>query len=365
MLQTLRAPLASRPPSTLGQSLAGRHLPALDGLRMVSVFLVVFYHFGFQRVPGGHGVLAFFVISGFLITWLLLKEEATHGAVSLRLFYIRRTLRIFPAFYAFWLLWTAALLAAAKPIAWPQALSALAYVNNYYQAIVGDPNTGYSHTWSLGIEEQFYLLWPVSFIVLRRRPARAAAVVAGVILGVWIHRAVLKLGFGVWQGYVYEAFDTRADHLMVGCLLALLLHDGRLSALFQRLCRVWVSVLTVGLLAASIALGEIYGTGYRDLVGFAVDPLLIAAIIVQAMGLRASPAWSWLNWRPLRYLGTLSYSIYLYQQVVVDPAKKILASQGVVLELAGVTGAVVLAAAVSYHLIERPFLRLKDRIGGR
>ncbi len=341
------------------------HLPGLDGLRMVSVLLVVVYHFGFLSVPGGHGVLAFFVISGFLITWLLLKEEDRYGAVSLKLFYIRRTLRIFPAFYAFWILWTAAMLAFHKPIIWPQALSALAYVNNYYQAILGDPGTGYSHTWSLGIEEQFYLLWPVSFIALRRRRSRAVAGVAGVILAVWIHRAILKLVVGVWQGYFYEAFDTRADHLMMGCLLALLLHDGYLPGLFRRLRRVWVSVVTVALLVVSVALGETYGSGYRDIIGFALDPLLIAAIIVQAMALRESPAWSWLNWRPVRYLGALSYSIYLYQQVIVEPAKKLLASQGVAVQLAGVLVAVVLAAAASYHLVECPFLRLKDRIGRR
>jgi len=365
MLRTLPTPHASAPRSALEGSLSGGHLPALDGLRMVAVLLVVLYHFGFQSIPGGHGVLTFFVISGFLITWLLLKEADTYGAVSLRLFYIRRTLRIFPAFYTFWLLWTAALLAFHKPIVWPQALSALTYVNNYYQAILGDPDTGYSHSWSLGIEEQFYVLWPMVFVALRRRGSRAVVIVAGAILAVWIHRAILKLAVGVWQGYFYEAFDTRADHLMVGCLLALLLRDGHLSGLFPRLCRLWVSVLTVGLLVTSIALGEIYGTGYRDLVGFALDPLLIAVIIVQAMALRASPAWSWLNWRPVRYLGTLSYSIYLYQQVVVEPAKTLLASQGIAVQLVGVLVAVVLAAAASYHVVERPFLALKDRLGRR
>src|ERR1043166_1793047 len=123
MPQPLPPPPSSPPTSALRRSLSGGHLPALDGLRMVAVLLVVLYHFGFQAVPGGHGVLAFFVISGFLITWLLLKEEDKYGAVSLKLFYIRRTLRVFPAFYAFWLMLTAALLLSRKPVVWPQALS--------------------------------------------------------------------------------------------------------------------------------------------------------------------------------------------------------------------------------------------------
>src|SRR5438270_11804150 len=121
-------------PSLL-EGLAQSHLPCLDGLRMVAVFLVVFYHFGFAAVPAGHGVLAFFVLSGFLVTWLLLKEDEKYGSISLRLFYVRRSLRIFPAFYVYWLLLTASLLIFHKQIIWAQAISSLAYVNNYYQAI--------------------------------------------------------------------------------------------------------------------------------------------------------------------------------------------------------------------------------------
>ncbi|HEX9445176.1 MAG TPA: acyltransferase, partial [Candidatus Binatia bacterium] len=200
-------PLPGRPsralPPALREGLSAAHLPGLDGLRMVAVFLVVFYHFGFEWSPGGHGVLAFFVLSGFLITWLLLKEEEQFGAVSLKLFYLRRSLRIFPAFYCYWLLMTGYLLLFHKPILWSQALSSFAYVANYYQAILGDPDTGYSHTWSLGIEEQFYLLWPVAFIALRARGRRVAALTT-VIGAIWIYRAILEFILKVDQGYIYE-----------------------------------------------------------------------------------------------------------------------------------------------------------------
>src|SRR5918995_3010394 len=119
----------------LASALRQSNLPSLDGLRAIAVFLVVFYHFGVPYVNGGLGVLIFFVISGFLITWLLLKEEARWGNVSLKLFYIRRTLRIFPAFYAYWLLIVVGLgLILGKRIIWPQAVSSFFYVNNYYQA---------------------------------------------------------------------------------------------------------------------------------------------------------------------------------------------------------------------------------------
>ncbi len=360
---TLSAADRSLPRSSLRQGLSFSHLPGLDGLRMVSVFLVVFYHFGFQAVPGGHGVLAFFVLSGFLITWLLLKEEEKFGAISLRLFYLRRALRIFPAFYCFWILWTSALLIFHKPIHWGQAFSALAYVDNYYQAIFGDPNTGYSHTWSLGIEEQFYLLWPISLIALRRRPR--ATVLAFAIVTIWIYRVVLEFVVGVHQGYFYEAFDTRADHLLTGCLLAVLLRGGHLSRLWEWLSTPAMSILTLAALATSAWTAATIGPVYRNVVGFAIDPLLIAILIVQTIALRKSSLWSWLNWRWVRYLGLTSYSIYLYQQIVIDPVKGAFAAYPLGVKLAAALAAVILVASASYHFIELPALRLKDRIATR
>ena len=349
-------------PVTLREGLSSSHLPGLDGLRMVAVFLVVFYHLGFPTASGGHGVLIFFVLSGFLITWLLLKEQEQFGSISLRLFYLRRVLRIFPAFYCFWLLWTAAQLLFDKPIVWGQALSALAYLTNYYQAIFGDPDTGYSHTWSLGIEEQFYLLWPVCLLALGRDGQRIPAVLVAVIGTVWVYRGVLQFVVGIDQGYIYEAFDTRADHLAIGCLLAVLLRSGRLPWLWGWLCIPWMSILTLSLLVTSVWLAQVFGTTYRNVVGFAIDPLLVAVLIAQVIALRESVLWRWLNWRWVRYLGTLSYSIYLYQQVVIPPIQKTLASYPLPVRLGVALATVILVAGVSYHLVEQPFLRLKNTI---
>jgi peptidoglycan/LPS O-acetylase OafA/YrhL len=325
---------------------------------MIAVFLVVFYHFGFQGVPGEHGVLAFFVLSGFLITWLLLREEERFGSISLKLFYARRSLRIFPAFYFYWLLLTGYLLLRDKPIVWGQTLSSLFYVNNYYQAMLGDPGTSYSHTWSLGIEEQFYLIWPFCFIALgfaRRRIAFLLLLIAGL----WTYRGILEYLSPANQGYIYEAFDTRADHLGVGCLLALLLYRGLLGGLWRRLCTVTMSLVTLALLAASVALYQTYGWPYRDVVGFAVDPLLIAVLIVQVISLRHSPLWSWLNLRWIAYFGALSYSIYLYHQVGGGLGEKIFASYDLGTPMVGAIVMLIVVAAASYHLVEQPFLRLK------
>src|SRR6266568_3863839 len=168
----MATPSASQPP--LLRALGGSRLPALDGLRAVAVGVVMVYHFGINAVPGDLGVSAFFVLSGFLITWLLLKEHGTTGDVSLRQFYTRRVLRIFPA------------------------PSALLYLVNYFNALHGHPTTSIAHAWSLGIEEQFYLLWPLLLLgLLQGGVARVARALVFLIVVVVAWRCVLLFGLHV------------------------------------------------------------------------------------------------------------------------------------------------------------------------
>ena len=350
-------PLDKLPPA-LASALGSKHLPALDGLRAIAAFLVVFYHYGFLWCPGGLGVLAFFVLSGFLITWLLLKEEERFGRISLKLFYARRGLRIFPAFYTYWFLWVGALLFFHKRLMIPQAIASLFYVNNYYQGIFGDPNTGLSHTWSLGIEEQFYVLWPLMFLLLKRDRARVRFLSAA-ILAVWLYREWLVIGLNWNQGYIYEAFDTRADHLLIGCLLAVVLRNGMLARLWQRVCSgPWLTWVTIGLLVLSATLANIATMRYRDTIGFVIDPVLVAVLIAQSLATGVSGFGAFVNWRWMRYLGTISYSVYLYQQIVVGLAEKLVPPW---LSLPAVVLAVTAAASASYWIVERPFLKLKIR----
>jgi len=350
-------------PPDLAAALKRTSLPSLHGLRAIAVFLVVFYHFGIPRVNGGLGVLIFFVISGFLITWLLLQEVERWGNVSLKLFYLRRTLRIFPAFYAYWLLLVVGVgVILGKRVLWPQAWASFFYVNNYYQALFGDPNTGLSHTWSLAVEEQFYLLWPPAFILLARDQRRTVALEI-VILAVWIHRIYLSLFTGVDQGYIYEALDTRADHLLIGCLLAVLLYRGVWTRLWSALtAHSWSIWITMGALAVSSV--TLSAPLYRDIAGFIIDPILTAALIVQALAFASSSA-RWMNWEAVAFLGRISYSIYLYQQIAMDPVKKLLAAYPFPVRLLAAITCVLIAASFSYYVIEQPFLKLKDRWGKR
>src|SRR5438067_3222943 len=172
-----------------------KNIPALNGIRAVAVALVMLFHFGFKGIPGGHGVLMFFVLSGFLITWLLLLEQEEKGSISLRAFYVRRALRILPAAYAFLLVGLGLLLVTHRQVVWTHVACVVAYVANYFTALHHEDagNGLFRHLWSLAIEEQFYLLWPFVFMRLSRDPARMPKVLGIAIVGIWLYRPVAAL----------------------------------------------------------------------------------------------------------------------------------------------------------------------------
>jgi peptidoglycan/LPS O-acetylase OafA/YrhL len=342
----------------LQRKLSSSQIPALHGIRAIAVFLVILYHFGLP-FPGAHGVLIFFVLSGFLITWLLLKEHERSGSISLKGFYKRRILRIFPAFYFYWAVLVSLLLITGKNILWPHAVSSLFYLSNYYNAIFGDPNNGLSHTWSLAIEEQFYLLWPFVFSRLAHDLKKMTIVLIGIIGGVWVYRCILLFVFHVDQAYFYAAFDTRLDSLMMGCLLAVLMKRRVLMSVWRNVSRSPVLPLsTCALFVASIFAGPALIPRYRDFIGFAVDPVLVAILIVQLIALSSTAYFGWLDWRPVRFLGDISYSLYLWQQLTLGLTSHLqfpmLARLSIALALT------IMVASVSYYAVERPFLRLKN-----
>ncbi|MGH9659582.1 MAG: acyltransferase family protein, partial [Bryobacteraceae bacterium] len=237
----------------------------LDGIRAVAALTVVGYHYSpscCPWIPGRMAVLAFYVLSGFLITHLLLEESESTGAVSLSRFYWRRSLRIFPAFYVYWVVGLAVTALLLRRVVWGDAASALFYVSNYYLARDGPHEPFVGHTWSLALEEQFYLLWPVVFVKLRGDLRRMARVLAGVVVATWIYRSLLAL-WGVKSMYLISAFETRMDHLAVGCLLAVAMRLGWVKGRVTGRRRPdWAPAVTAALLAATAgaehALPDVY-----------------------------------------------------------------------------------------------------------
>jgi len=340
--------------------LAGRHLPALDGLRACAVLVVMMYHFGFSAVPGYLGVSAFFVLSGFLITWLLLKEFDRSGTVSLRDFYMRRFLRIFPAYYVFLAVSLGLDYVRHDPRVRDIALPGIAYLMNYYNAFHGHPPTSIAHAWSLAIEEQFYLVWPALFLVIARRPRREAlAIISGLVLVFAGWRSFLFLTGTAGPAYVYNAFDTRADILAIGCLLAFASRSVSFQRWSGKLGR-WggLPLITVALLLLSRMRGS---EAYHYSVGFTVDALLLALFIIQVLQLHQRALWRWLDYRPVRYAGAISYPLYLYHILAYGAARKLVPAGPVFVRDGAAIGISLILASVSYYVVERRFMRLKTR----
>ncbi len=326
------------------------NIPALDGLRAISVALVIFYHAGIP-VSGPLGVLIFFVISGFLITWLLLKENEKHGTVSLRGFYRRRTFRIFPAFYCFWVVSVALRMLSRGSVPWPTAWSSFFYYANYYHGIVRPADQFLIHTWSLAVEEQFYLFWPLVFLLFRKNGTRLAWATVGIIAVVCAHRTALCLSGTPYQ-YTRYTFDCRADSILWGCLLAVLLRNGYLRPLWSVVCRFsWLALIPATIVAV------LANTGVPDVIVLTVLPPLVAVLIAQLVLQSEGQMWSWLDSGVARYFGKISYPLYLYHGIGLGIATRLPVHPAVQLLLT--VGIAVGIASLSYYVIERPLLKYK------
>ena len=341
-------------------------IPSLDGLRAISIAAVLLGHLAgsnnFPTVIGDvvrgngfvdvayFGVSVFFVISGFLITGILMKESQRPGGIGLRRFYLRRTMRIFPAYYVF--VFAVVLMTAIGifSVTSNDIGHALTYTTNY------DPNRSWEigHLWSLSVEEQFYLLWPVALILLGIRNAKAAAIV--VVVAVPFLRALEYHFVPQWEDIVGNTFETTADAIALGCLLALTLDQLVKQAWFRKIINgPW---MIVALLAVALLLSK-WGPS-RLLLSISLTNVAIALAVAYCVLRPRSKAGRLLNVRPLVFIGVLSYSIYLWQQIFVNRNSTLIISTFPLDVLL-----VALFALGSYYLVERPFLRWRPRVERR
>lgn len=291
------------------------YLPGLDGLRAVSVIAVLLYHAELLWIPGGFlGVEVFFVISGYLITMLLMKEHRKTGTIDLKEFWLRRARRLLPALYT--LLVTTSIvtvvffrdeLASMRA----QVVAAFLYVTNWYLIVTGQSYFDrlgrpplLRHLWSLAVEEQFYLVWPLlllALVLIRSPRARLAlvgllAVASAVLMGVLYQP-------GTDPTRVYYGSDTHSFGLFAGAALALLLRrQSGEPGEFPR-ARPWLGIAALaGLLAATLWLHADAGVAYR---GGLAGVSLLAAVVIWA-GVRGGRFGRRLDSAPLRYLGERS-----------------------------------------------------------
>ena len=331
-------------------------------MRAAAIVLVIVYHFR-GPVSAALGVIVFFVLSGFLITGVLIKEVARSGTLSIRNFYRRRVYRIFPAFYVCWFVTMGAALWRHDRITWENAVGTFFYLADYGRAIL-PVKQQYQYqmgiSWSLAVEEQFYLLWPVLLLWVwkRRSPLRA---VGWIILGLWCWRILLVVVFHVSWDYAYNAFDTRADALMIGCWLALAVFRPKgLRSILWWLSNKWLVLIPVVALVGINAL-DVHGKigSSLQVLEFTIDPVLIAILLLQWM-YWGSLGWSFLEHPAIKFIARISYSLYLYHQVahVLLPDYLVHVHHG---RNAIIAITFLLMATGSYYGIERPFLTMRDR----
>jgi len=345
-------------------------IPSLDGLRAISILFVIIGHASATLPPlqgaaetlvhgltliagnGEMGVTVFFVLSGFLITTLLLKELRKTGGLSIKAFYIRRAFRIWPAFYLMVAVVVFLGVTKAIPLTAGEVASASLFYWNYYP----HGATGFlGHTWSLAVEEQFYFVWPLLLKFLGA--GRAAWFATGVIV---VEPAVRVANYWLapsMRSHIGIMGHTRADSLMMGALAALLYGKPDFERFMGRLFA-WHLPLAGGcfLLFANPILEVWARGGYLLPVGFLLQTCLITLIMLWAI--QNPDRWFGrvLNSRLAVHVGLISYSLYLWQQMFLNVDNKTFS--GIFPLNLVVTFAV---AECSYWFVERKFLAMRKR----
>lgn len=328
-------------------------IPSLNGLRALSIIGVLISHIQLKSlnmgegVGGQFGVNVFFIISGFLITLLLIEEETKTGTISIKSFFVRRSLRIFPVFYSLLLVYLLLQISGVLVISNWSWFSSITYTKYIFPQGQDDWETG--HLWSLSVEEHFYLLWP--FIFLYGRSIRKQFTLL-VILIVPLVR--------LFSGFSFMHLFTRADALMIGCLFALYYPQIREFFLNRKYV---VTITSLIVLVFCLFSRKILQTGYDGFMYHitlalfgsfgTITNICVASIMVISINFKQNFFFTFLNWAPVDFLGKLSYSIYIWQQLFFSERMGSWSSYPINLVY------IFIASICSYYLIEQPFLRLK------
>lgn len=334
---------------------------SLDGLRALSVIAVIWHHTSGTPGPavlgqGFLGVEFFFAISGFLITTLLLRERRATGRISLRKFYVRRILRIFPLYYAVLLMYVA--LTALTRADTPEGhgffanLPAFAtYTSNWFLDFTAESVTFY-FAWSLATEEQFYLLWPPLLVVLAAMiPKWQTGPAVGVLIALMAVDQIAEASAD-GSGLLVRILSSLSLPILLAALAAVLLNEPRTHrAIATVLGRRWSAPVAFAVLLICIA---------SDTPLFLIQVAMVAAVVTVTITERTylHPV---LMWRPLASVGVISYGMYLMHMLAAGAVRVVVDQERSVIVFVGTLLAVLIAASLSFRYFEKPLLRLKRR----
>lgn len=364
-----------------GGQLSSGYVPTLDGWRAVAILAVIFHHATLALIPscpwlrfseqGAAGVDIFFALSGFLICLRLLEEIRRHGRINLKSFYARRAFRILPPYLAYMMALAVMACFGVVTLRTADWISCLTLTRNYLQAQFWSWTTG--HFWSLSVENHFYLIFPAALALSGWKRMRN-----------WLPFLLLAATSWRMLDYRFHLFDQllpnvpfpyrtdiRLDEIAMGCLAALLTASPRVRhAIAQRLNSAAIIFLAVLLLFVT----------FRPVPGGILLQKLTIAALVMATALR-SDLWTarWLEARWLRWLGRLSYSLYIWQQLFLWPTLTAVGSRHLqpwmtrlgiadnsvalrLLELPFLLGGALAMAMLSYYVVEQPALRWGRRL---
>jgi peptidoglycan/LPS O-acetylase OafA/YrhL len=340
--------------------------PQLDGVRGVAILLVMLVHVHNWPRGGFIGVDVFFTLSGFLITTLLLEEWQGRGTVSLRHFYARRALRLFPAVIVLLVAYLIFALLAGGAYFETRLAGigyGIAYVSNWAQAYgLAFPEQEIGFLWTLAIEEQFYLLWPslllLALLVGRLSTRRLIVAILCVVVAVWVWRVAL-VSAAVDGPRIYFGTDTRLDQLLLGAALAAWFVQRPSSARGSLVLRLagWAGVIFL----SWRLFDPVYFREWYPTVGLAAIALASTAIIACVVT-ESSSLLNWaLNMRWLCWVGALSYSLYLWHVPAIRLVEASPLGEYTVLRIFGGILLSFILAAASYRYVEQPFLRRRKR----
>jgi len=342
------------------------YIPGLDGLRAIAVLIVMAAHLGFEHiVPGGFGVTVFFFISGFLITRLLLAESEKNG-IGLKNFYARRFVRLYPALL-FMLFGTVAIYSLSG-IGGPSGTELTAgvfYFTNFFQVFIrattdGLPFMPWTHLWSLAVEEHFYLIFPAFMVLCRKNWRRVAAILITLLAIVPLWRAYIMFGTELpYADYNYMMTDARFDSLAWGCLLSVLLHlKGNLKAFKLLLGIIPTALAGLAIIASFLIRDETFRYTLRfSLQGAALFILVLNFYFLKALNFAVIIT----EWRMLAWIGQISYALYLWHVPIYDLVHRSMDRGPISLLIT--TAASFVISAISFYIVEKPFVALRKRFG--
>ncbi|HEV2618463.1 MAG TPA: acyltransferase, partial [Acidobacteriaceae bacterium] len=352
-----------------------RRIPSLDGLRAVSIVLVVGVH-SLQRYSIGHtvslvyyvllngalGVQIFFVISGFLITNLLLQERRKTGTISLSEFYIRRVFRILPPLYTYIAVIGLIGLWGGFELNRSDFISGIFFFHNLSRST---SMWSLQHLWSISVEEQFYLVWPFVLCAFLKGDSEKDRMMASVFpIAVLLVSPPLRTILGLQRSHPLLrdfGFRINYDFIMFGCLIALLQGTERFEEFYRRATQIWwLPLLTVfGLGAISMRFQH-----YFDLpIGYTLTGAAVALSVLWCTRNADHRVGKILNWRPIVWVGVLSYSIYLWQTLFLHHLNYEAFGRYSWIGAFPVNWiAIMLAATFSYYAIEQAALRLRVKL---